>query len=277
MERNAASVDSHYGTGNIITKILDGFNLADRDVNSLTVDDLSPVDEFHTRGRQSTLEVAELAEFKPTDHVLDVGCGLGGTARHLAQKYKCSVFGIDLTEEYITAGTRLTELVGLSDRVVLRRGNALRIPYENNRFDIVWTEHVQMNIADKNGFYSELARVLKPGGQLLFHDIFSGPAGSPRYPVPWAEDKSLSSLVSESEARMTMEKVDLKITHWQVKVKESIEFFQKVLTRTDADGPPPLGIHLLMGENAKEKLRNYYLNLLENRVTVALGGARKGA
>ena len=159
----------------------------------------------------------------------------------------------------------------------LRQGNALQIPHENNRFDIVWTEHVQMNIADKNGFYSELARVLKPGGHLLFHDVFLGTVSSPHYPVPWAEDESLSSLVTESEARMIMEGVGLKISHWKIKVKESIEFFKKGLSQIDADGPPPLGIHLLMGGNAKEKLRNYYLNLLENRVTVALGDARKGA
>lgn len=275
MDGYASAVDHHYGTGEIITKILDGFDQADKNINSLTVDDLSPVDEFHTRGRQSTHEVAELTDIKSTDHVLDVGCGLGGTARHLAEQYKCSVFGIDLTEEYIVAGTKLTELVGLSGRVKLRQGNALRIPYDNNRFDIVWTEHVQMNIENKHGFYSELSRVLKPGGHLLFHDIFGGSAGSQHYPVPWAEEKSLSSLVTESEARMIIESVGLKIVHWKSKVRESIEFFQKGLAQIEADGPPPLGIHLLMGKNAKEKLRNYYLNLLESRVTVALGDARK--
>lgn len=275
MERYAESVDRHYGNGEIITKIFKGFDLADKNINSLTVDDLSPVDEFHTRGKQSTLEVAELVDLKPTDHVLDVGCGLGGTARYLAEHYKCSVFGIDLTEEYISAGTKLTELVGLSDHVELRQGNALQIPYEKNRFDIVWTEHVQMNIDDKTGFYSELARVLKPGGHLLFHDVFFGALASPHYPVPWAEDESLSSLVTESEARMIMEGVGFEIAHWIIKVKESVEFFRKGLSLMETDGPPPLGIHLLMGENAKEKLGNYYLNLLESRVTVALGAARK--
>lgn len=275
MLRYTESVDRHYGNGEIITKIFKGFDLADKNLNCLTVDDLSPVDEFHTRGRQSTLEVAELVDLKPTDHVLDVGCGLGGTARHLAEHYKCSVYGIDLTEEYISAGTKLTELVGLSDRVDLCQGNALQIPYENDRFDTVWTEHVQMNIADKTGFYSELARVLKPGGHLLFHDVFIGTADSLHYPVPWAEDESLSSLVTESEARTIMEGVGFEIAHWEIKVKESIKFFKKGLSQIEANGPPPLGIHLLMGKNAKEKLRNYYLNLVENRVTVALGAAQK--
>jgi ubiquinone/menaquinone biosynthesis C-methylase UbiE len=270
-----ALVDKYYGFGGIMEKIEAGLNLAGKDVNSLTVDDLAPIDEFHTRGRESTLEVAELANIKASDLVLDVGCGLGGTARYLAVQYKCNVIGIDLTEEYISIGKKLTELVGLSDRVELRHGSALEIPYEDERFDIVWTEHVQMNIADKNRFYSEIARVLKPGGRLLFHDIFLGLGDPPFYPVPWAEDESISALATETEARSIIEQVGLEIDQWLVKVQTSINFFKRVSAQIDADGPPPIGIHLLMGDNAKDKLQNYIRNLSEDRVSVALGMAHK--
>ncbi len=268
-------VDKHYGFGGIMEKIEAGLNLASKDVNSLTVDDLAPIDEFHTRGRESTLEVAELGNLKASDLVLDVGCGLGGTARYLAKQYKCKVVGIDLTEEYISVGKKLTELVGLSNRVELRHGSALEIPYGDERFDIVWTEHVQMNIADKNRFYSEMARVLKPGGRLLFHDIFRGIGDPPFYPAPWAEDESISALATETEARSIIEQVGLEIEQWIVKVQESIEFFKRVSAQIEADGPPPIGIHLLMGDNAKDKLQNYVRNLSENRVSVALGIAHK--
>ena len=268
-------VDKHYGFGGIMEKIEAGLNLASKDVNSLTVDDLAPIDEFHTRGRESTFEVAELGNLKASDLVLDVGCGLGGTARYLAKQYKCKVVGIDLTEEYISVGKKLTELVGLSNRVELRHGSALEIPYGDERFDIVWTEHVQMNIADKNRFYSEMARVLKPGGRLLFHDIFRGIGDPPFYPAPWAEDESISALATETEARSIIEQVGLEIEQWIVKVQESIEFFKRVSAQIEADGPPPIGIHLLMGDNAKDKLQNYVRNLRENRVSVALGIAHK--
>ncbi len=268
-------VDKHYGFGGIMEKIEAGLNLASKDVNSLTVDDLAPIDEFHTRGRESTLEVAELGNLKASDLVLDVGCGLGGTARYLAKQYKCKVVGIDLTEEYISVGKKLTELVGLSNRVELRHGSALEIPYGDERFDIVWTEHVQMNIADKNRFYSEMARVLKPGGRLLFHDIFRGIGDPPFYPAPWAEDESISALATETAARSIIEQVGLEIEQWIVKVQESIEFFKRVSAQIEADGPPPIGIHLLMGDNAKDKLQNYVRNLCENRVSVALGIAHK--
>jgi ubiquinone/menaquinone biosynthesis C-methylase UbiE len=270
-----AFVEKYYGFGGLMEKIVAGLNLAGKDVDSLTVDDLAPIDEFHTRGRKSTLEVAEMANLKASELVLDVGCGLGGTARYLAVQYKCNVIGIDLTEEYISVGRKLTELVGLYDRVELHHGSALEIPYEDERFDIVWTEHVQMNIADKNRFYSEIARVLKPGGRLLFHDIFRGPGDPPFYPVPWAEDESMSALVTGTEARSIIEQVGLDIDQWLVKVQESIDFFKKMSAQIKAKGSPPMGIHLLMGENAKDKLQNYARNLSEDRVSVALGMAHK--
>jgi len=270
-----ALVEKYYGFGGIMQKIEAGLNLAGEDVSSATVDDLAPIDEFHTRGRESTLEVAELASLKASDLVLDVGCGLGGTARYLAERYKCNVAGIDLTEEYISVGKELTERIGLSDRVELSHGSALELPYEDKSFDVVWTEHVQMHIADKNRFYAEIARVLKRGGRLLFHDIFRGHGGPPLYPTPWAEDESISTLATETEARSIIERVGLEIDQWLEKVQESIEFCKMKVAQIESDGPPPIGTHLLMGDNAKDKLQNYLRNLREDRVSVALGMAHK--
>jgi ubiquinone/menaquinone biosynthesis C-methylase UbiE len=275
MMNNDALVEKYYGVGGIMQKIEAGLKLAGKDANSITVDDLALVDEFHTRGRESTLEVAALANLKASDRVLDVGCGLGGTARYLAEQFKCTVAGIDITQEYISIGKKLTELVGLSERVELRQGSALEIPHADERFDIVWTEHVQMNIADKHRFYSEIARVLKPGGRLLFHDIFRGPGDPPLYPTPWAEAASMSTLATEAEASSIIEQAGLVIDQWRVTVEESIEWFKKMSAQIKADGAPSLSTRLLMGVNAKTKLQNYFRNLSENRVSVALGMAHK--
>lgn len=268
-------VNQHYGRGSIMQQIESALGITGKSVGSLKVDDLAPIDEFHTRGRESTVELANLVNIKPSDLVLDVGCGLGGTARFLAEQYGCQVTGIDLTEEYVKVGKRLTKFVGLDRKVELRKANALQLPLDNDTFDIVWTEHAQMNIADKATFYSEIARVLKPGGHLLFHDIFRGTGEAPQYPAPWAEDESISSLATPEVARQAMEEAGLKIIEWKVKIKESLEFFEKVLTRIQVQGPPPLGIHILMGDNAREKLQNYISNMSQGRVSVALGIAQK--
>jgi ubiquinone/menaquinone biosynthesis C-methylase UbiE len=275
MPNDDALVKKQYGIGELWQKIETGLRLAGKDVNSLTVDDLAPIDEFHTRGRAATRELAEMANLKASDHVLDVGCGLGGTARYLSEHYKCHVKGIDLIEEYISVGTKLTEFANLNDRVELHYGSALDLPYEDEQFDIVLTQHVQMNIVDKHRFYSEIERVLKPGGRFIFHDVFLRGGKPALYPVPWADDESMSELVTEAEARAIIEETGLKVDQWIGKIPESIKFFERVLTRIEAKGLPPLGIHLILGDNAEEKMRNHARNLSENRLSVVVGVAHK--
>lgn len=133
-----------------------------------------------------------------------------------------------------------------------------------------------MNIADKKKFYSEIAYVLKPGGKFLFHDIFRGPSKiEPVYPAPWAEVASLSALETDKYAKETIEDSGLEIEEWVDKVEDSVEFFEKALTKIEASGPPPLGIHLLMGKTARTKIQNYLFNMKEERLVVALGVAQK--
>jgi ubiquinone/menaquinone biosynthesis C-methylase UbiE len=272
---NQTQVNEHYGTGGIINRITSGLKEAGKNTEELQVNDLAPVDEFHTRGRESTLEVAELAKVRSEDLVLDVGCGLGGTARYLAESFGCTVHGIDLTDEYIAVGKELTERVGLKELVHLRQASALELPFEDETFDVIWTEHVQMNIEDKARFYSEIARVLKKGGRFVFHDIFQGAGDAPFYPVPWAETSSLSFLATENDARGLIKSTGLQMGEWENKDEVSLEFFKQVVQRIQEEGTPPVGIHLLMGENAAEKIKNYVCNLTEKRTAVAMGVAMK--
>ncbi len=264
-----------YEIGDLWQKIETGLRAAGKDLTSLALDDLAPLDEFHTRGRAATSELAAMAQVKPSDLVLDVGCGLGGTARFLAENYKCCIKGIDLVEAYIAAGTKLTELTRLSDRVELLCCSALDLPYEDEWFDIVLTQHVQMNIADKHRLYSEIARVLKPGGRFIFHDVFSAGSAAPLYPVPWADDASVSAMVTEETARAAIEAVGLKVDQWIGKVAESVKFFERVIGRIESRGYAPLGIHLILGDHAEAKLRNHARNLSENRLSVVVGRAQK--
>lgn len=269
------AIDGHYGFGGILDQILAALVQAGKNTESLSPDDLAPVDEFHTRGRDSTRELMTMAELQPSHEVLDVGCGLGGSARHIAHERRCRVTGLDLTQEYVDVAKQLTKLVGLADRVQFFQGSALNLPFESNTFDVAFTEHVQMNVADKRGFYAEIARVLRPGGCLLFHDIFQGESEAPHYPVPWAEDDSISFLATEANAKECIEQAGLTGLRWEDRVPESLQYFQQVYQQIKESGPPPIGIHLLMGDNAGTKLQNYVRNLKEKRLVVAMGRVEK--
>lgn len=273
-----ASTAEHYTTGGLGARILAALEAAGKSPDAsggLGVDDLEGVDAFHIRGRAATAELAGWAEPGADQEVLDAGCGIGGTSRWLADRFGCRVVGVDLTEECCEVAEDLTRRVGLADRVSFRRGSVLELPFEDGRFDLVWTEHVQMNVPDKARFYGELARVLRPGGQLAYHDLFAGEGGPPHFPVPWAGDPSISHLATLDELDAALEAAGLESVRREDRTAESIAFFRGVFERLAREGRPPLGLHVVMGESGPEKLGNVLRGLEEGRVRVEQALLRK--
>lgn len=269
-------VEAHYTVIDLEQAISSALQALGKDMTALSPDDLAPVDEFHIRGRESTAELASLVAPAPGTEILDVGSGLGGTARHLADRHGCRVVGVDLTEAYCALARRLSAWVGLSERTEFRCGDALRLPFGDGAFDLAWTEHAQMNIADKAAFYGEIHRVLRPAGRLAFHDIFAGDAGDVHFPVPWASRPALNALAPLDEVRRLLASTGFTEVRWEDRTARALAWFRAALERIRTQGPPPLGIHLLMGGDSREKLANMVRNLEEGRIVVAMAVLQRG-
>ena len=140
MTIDSEKVNEHYGISGLEERILAALKAAGKDLDALTVDDLAPVDAFHIRGRAATEELARWTEIQSGHRLLDVGCGLGGTSRFLADRTGCEVVGVDLTEDYCKIAAKLSARVGLAARTSFRQGSALELPFDDACFDLVWTE-----------------------------------------------------------------------------------------------------------------------------------------
>lgn len=253
-----ARVAAHYARPDLARDILAGLKASGADAAAPTTEDLAPVDEFHTAGRRATLRALELMEPAPGTRVLDAGCGLGGTARVLAAERECRVWGLDLTEEYVTVARLLTERMRLSDRCVFRQGSVLDMPFLDGEFDAAVSFHAAMNIEDRGRFCAELARVVRKDGRVCLFDVMKGAAEGLPFPMPWAQSAETSFLRTPAETRALLEAAGFEVTAEESYREQAVDHFREVFARAEEDeAPPPLGLHLLTGPDAPDKFRNY--------------------
>lgn len=260
MDSDLQEIAGHYACDGLLDRILEGLRQSGVNLRELRREDLGPVDEFHVRGAEVSAELA--AALDPVGlRVLDVGCGLGGPARLLADRFACRVSGIDLSPDFIWAARELTRLTGLDRQVDFYQGNALELPFEAETFDIAWTQHVQMNISDKERFYREMQRVLHSGGRLAYYDLFATGSGPVSYPMPWASSASQSFLATRPKTHELLNDLGFRLVSHKDETAAGVAFFKKVIDRVRRSGPPPVGLHLIMGKSTLEKLGNLTMHL----------------
>lgn len=262
------AVMAHYTRDDIEGAILAGLRAAGKDPDRLTPADLAAVDQFHTGGREATLDLARRAGITADARVLDIGGGIGGPARTLAAEFGCHVTVLDLSEPFCRAGAALTERVGLADRVEFRHGSALALPFADAAFDVVWTQHSSMNIEDKPRLYAESHRVLRPGGRLALHEVMAGPLQPIHFPVMWAGEPSISFLRPADAIRRLIAETGFAEVAWEDETAQSVAFFQSRAAAITANGPRPLGLHLLIGPAFGQAAGNTLRNLAEGRAVV---------
>ena len=211
---DARAANAHWGRSGLELSILEALAAAGKDTAALTIDDLAPVDQFHSGGKGATERLARLAQMRTGRRVLDVGGGLGGPARTLASQFGSRVTVVDLTESYVRAGEALTARLGLADRVTHRVGDALALDVDGDAFDIIWTQNSGMNIADKERLYAGFARVLRSGGVLALQEPMAGPVQPLIFPVMWARDATMSFLRPPDEMRAVIEAAGFRVRAW---------------------------------------------------------------
>lgn len=269
--RRQDAVNAHYGNGSLVDRMRDMLRSAGVEPSALRPEDVSGFEEFHIGGRGATRDLIELAEFGPGDRVLDMGCGIGGAARTLAREFGCQVVGLELTTEYCRAARWLNDRLDAGGAVEIREGDALDPPFEARAFEGVLLQHMAMNIPHKERLLQECHRVLRPGGRLALYEICAGEPRPIHFPVPWAEDPSLSHLVPPGRLRRVAEDAGFSVRIWEDVSASALDWFRGVLAGAadrPVDAPPPLGLNVLMGESTPTKASNTTQNLAEGRIRV---------
>ena len=254
-------VERHYTTGLTRENIERALREAGKNPSELSPADLVPLEDFHSLGRIATMQLIQLARVSGADRVLDAGTGIGGTARLLAADTGCHVTAVDLTAEYCETADWLNTAAGLSSRIDVRRADVTELPFADGTFDVVISQHVQMNVPDKSRLYAEARRVLMPGGRLALWDATAGSKQPIRFPVPWATEPGDSHLITPAELREVTTQAGFEITTWNDLTDTAAETMRAFF----AAPANPLGLHVFVPDFT-DKATNLLANAEQNRI-----------
>jgi len=234
-------IETQYSTGAsrqaIEQAIEQALVAAGKDLGHLRPEDLALLEDFHTMGRIATAQLADLVQITSDDEVLDAGSGIGGTARYIAGR---------------------------------SRGHVVAdLPFEDAAFTRVFSQHVQMNVADKALLYQEARRVLAAGGRLALWDIVAGENGEPDFPVPWADRPGYSHLTTSDRLRTAIATSGFEIEQWNGLTGQAATMMQTLLTLP----PSPIGLQAFV-PNFTSRAKNLTAALADGRLRAVQGVAR---
>lgn len=196
---------------------------------------LAPHDHLHAGLLESTRLLASWAGLPPGSRVLDIGAGLGGTARFLADTLQCRVTAVDVTPKLHDAAHALTKKLGLADRVEHLCCDIMELggfePY-----DVVLLQHVDMQIEDKVGLYGCAGSCCSKDGAVIWHDwLTDGDTDkAPAYPVMWSKDGSLSFLSSPKTFRQDLARTGLELVAFEEIGEQTKTWFETAADRLDS-------------------------------------------
>lgn len=259
-------------TNDLWTGVENALLAAGKDLSQLTSSDTAPLDHFHTGGLEASKDLLRLASVIKPSAILDLGAGIGGASRFLAEATQASVFSLDFSPEFCHVNRRLCNIITNSADIQITAADATAISFRAASFDLVWMQQAGMNIPDKDALFSEIARVLRPGAIYACQEIVAGPNPGPLdLPVAWAAMQEDSHLEPAESMRSRLQALGLKELFFEDVTSNLLPGLQERVRNVEAHGAPLLGVHLLSTNDLLPILQGMLSNALSGRIAFVRG------
>jgi sarcosine/dimethylglycine N-methyltransferase len=208
-------------------------------------------EDIYTASRRTIDTMASYADkIDENTKIIDLGGGFSGSARHLAKKYGCHVTVLNLSETENERGRKMNKEQGLDHLIEVIDGSFDSIPFPDETFDIVWSEDAILHADDRKKVIEEAARVIKPGGDLIFTDPMQTDNCNEEVLQPIYDRINLSSLGSPKFYRKTCKEVGLKEQAFEEMPQHLINHYSRVHDETVENE------HKLEGKVSREYIDN---------------------
>tara|TARA_R110001599_G_scaffold38553_3_gene118131 strand:+ start:1373 stop:2197 length:825 start_codon:yes stop_codon:yes gene_type:complete len=235
-----------------------------------TLHQLAPLDQLHIGGVAASTRLLE--RLNPATHgkVLDIGAGLGGLMRQGAM-LGFQMTGLDITHGFSTLNKALSTRAMQPGTPPLAwvTGNASALPFADSSFDALLFQHSLMNMPDAARVLAESRRVLRPGGQLVMHEVVSGPnVAQLHYPVPWAASSEHSHLLNLAELTRLLETGGFRLEHVEDWSDMALAWRQRQRQKEQVKRSVVLSPQWVFGERFITMGKNLVNNLADGAIKV---------
>ncbi len=206
------AVRAHYSGAELVDAVLRVLRERGVDTDQLRFEQLAQIDQLHAGFLPATRYLLGSLEVTASDRLLDVGCGVGGATRAAAADLGCTAVGVDLSPDFVAAAQDFTARVGLADRVTYAVTDGVRLPFDDDSFDVASMIHVGMNVPDKQALFGEVHRVLRPGGRFGVYEQMRTGEGALTFPLPWALDATTSFVEDLAAYRSALQRAGFTVT-----------------------------------------------------------------
>jgi glycine/sarcosine/dimethylglycine N-methyltransferase len=190
-------------------------------------------EDIGAASRRTVEEMAAKSRVTSSTRVLDVGAGFGGSARFLAAAHGCHVTCLNLSEVENDRNRQMNEQQGFTDLIDVVDGSFEDLPFEDNAFDVVWSQDAFLHSGDRVRVLEEAVRVLKPGGQLIFTDPMAADGCRKEALAPILERLQLDTMASPEFYRRELYRLGMKKVDFHEANAQLPRHYHRVLTETE--------------------------------------------
>jgi len=194
-----------------------------------------PEDTIFDASRRTVQKMAELAtKLDEKATVLDLGAGIGGSARYLAKTYGCRVVALNLSEVENERHRKMNQEQGVDHLIEVIDGNFESIPKPDKSFDLVWSQDAILHSGNRKKVLSEASRVLKAGGEMIFTDPMQTEDCYQQFLDPILKRIFLESLATPTFYCQSATEVGLEVIGYDNQPQQLVNHYAQVLEETTA-------------------------------------------